>query len=87
MFRFKQDDVEFVSDEEVSREVGPNYISPCSQLTFEADIRNAKERILERRQNNVIDRTTVMTEPSIKTKLSTSMQVIFCCYGTYLYYF
>ena len=66
MFRFKQNDVELVSDEEVSRELGPNYISPCSQLTFEADIRNAKERILERRKNNVIDRTTLKTEPSIK---------------------
>ena len=34
VFRFRQDDEEFVSDEEVSRELGPNYISPCSQLTF-----------------------------------------------------
>ena len=59
VFRFKQNDEEFVSDEEVSRELGLNYISPCSQLTFEADIRNAKERILERRKNNLIDRTTV----------------------------
>ena len=50
VFRFKQND-EFVSDEEVSRELGPNYISPCSQLTFEADIRNAKERIFERHKN------------------------------------
>ena len=46
VFRFKQDDVEFVSDEEVLRELGPNYISPCSQLTFKADIRHPKERIL-----------------------------------------
>ena len=67
LFRFKQDDKEFVSDEEVSREPGPNFISPCSQLTFKADIRNAKERILERRKNNMIDRTTVKTVPSIKT--------------------
>ena len=41
VFRFKQNDKEFVSDEEVSRELGPNYISPCSQLTSEADILNA----------------------------------------------
>ena len=60
VFRFKQDDDEFVSDKEVSCELGPNYISPCSQLTFEADIRNAKERILERRKT-VINRTTVKT--------------------------
>ena len=78
VFRFKQDDEEFVSDKEVSRELGPNYISPCSQLTLEADIRNAKQRILERRKNNLIDRTTVKTEPSIKTVLSERMQGIFC---------
>ena len=48
VFRFKQDYVEFVSDEQVSFELGPKYISSCSQLTFEADIRNAKERIRER---------------------------------------
>ena len=77
-FRFKQDD-EFVSDEEVSRELGPNYISPCSQLTFEADIRIAKKRILERRKTILIDRTTVKTEPSIKTELYARMQGIFCC--------
>ena len=73
VFRFKQDNVEFVSDEEVSRELGPNYISPCCKLTFEADIRNAKERILERHTTNVIDRTIVKTEPSIKTELSARM--------------
>ena len=78
VFRFKQDD-EFVSDEEVSRELGTNYISHCSQLTFAADIRNAKMWILERRKNNLIDRTTVKTEPSIKTELSARMQGIFCC--------
>ena len=78
MFRFKQD-AEFVSDEEDSRELGPNYISPCSQLTCEADIRNAKEWILERRKNNVIDSTTVKTEPSIKRELSARMQGIYCC--------
>ena len=79
MFRFKQNDEDFVSHEEVSRELVPNYISPCSELTFEADIRNAKVRILERRKNNVIDRTTVKTELSIKTELSARMQGIFCC--------
>ena len=79
MFRFKQDDDKFVRDEEVSRELGPNYISPCSKLTFEANIRNSKERILERRKTNVINRTTVKTEPSIKTELSTRMQGLFCC--------
>ena len=50
VFQFKQDDEEFVSDEEVPREIGPNYISPCSQFTFEVDIRNATERIFKRRK-------------------------------------
>ena len=54
VFRFKQDDVKFVSDEEVSRELGPNYISPCSQITVEADIRDAKERILELRKTTLL---------------------------------
>ena len=79
VFRFKQDDKEFVIDEKVSRKLGPNYISPCSELTFEADIRNDIERSLERRIHNVIDRTTMKTEPSIKTELSYRMQGIFCC--------
>ena len=79
LFRFKQDDKEFVSNEEVSRELGPNYISPCSQLNYKADIQDAKEQILERRKTNMIYRTTVKTEPSIKTELSTRMQGIFCC--------
>ena len=69
----------------MSRELGPYYISPCSQLTFEADIRNAKKRNLERSKNNVIDRTTVKTEPFIKTELSSRKQGIFCYYKIYLY--
>ena len=39
---------DFVSDEEVAAELGPDYDPPCSQLTYEADIQNAKDRILER---------------------------------------
>ena len=87
MFQFKQDDVEFVSDTKLSRELGYNYISPWSKHTFKADIRNAKARILERRNNNMIDRTAVKTEPFIKTELvlkyriknSARMKEIFCC--------
>ena len=79
VFRFIQDYEEFVSDEEVSRELGPNYISPCSQLTFEANIRNAKVQTLDRFKNNVINRTTVKTEPTIKTELFACKQEIFCC--------
>ena len=37
---------ECVSDEEVAAELGPDYDPPCSQLTYEADILSAKERIL-----------------------------------------
>ena len=43
-----------VSDEEVAAELGLDYIPPCSQLTYEADIRIAKEQILERRQKESI---------------------------------
>ena len=50
VFRFKLDDEKFVSDEEVLRELGSNYILPCYQLTFIANIRNAKMRILSRRK-------------------------------------
>ena len=68
-----------MSDEEVSRELGPNYISPCFQLTFEADIRIAKKRILKSSKANVIDRIIVKTETTIKRKLNSSLQGIFCC--------
>ena len=45
---------DIVSDKEVAAELGPDYDPPCSQLTYEADIRNAKERILERRKKESI---------------------------------
>ena len=45
---------DLVSDEEVAAELGPDYDPPCSQLTYEADIRNAKEWILERRKKESI---------------------------------
>ena len=41
---------EFVSDKEIAQKFNPKYMSFCSQLTFEADIRIAKEKILERRK-------------------------------------
>ena len=43
-----------VSDEEVAAELGPDYDPPCSQLTYEADIWIAKERIVERRKKETI---------------------------------
>ena len=45
---------DFVSDEEVAAELSPDYNTPCSQLTYETDIWNAKERILERRKKKSI---------------------------------
>ena len=48
-FRFKEDDEDFVSHEELHQELGDDYNSPCSQLTYEADRQAAKQRILERR--------------------------------------
>ena len=44
----------FVSDEEVAAELCPTYDPPCSQLIYEADIWNAKERILERQKKESI---------------------------------
>ena len=43
-----------VSDEEVTAKLGPDYNPPCSQLIYEADIRNAKENILNRRYKKSI---------------------------------
>ena len=34
-FCFKEDDENFVSDEELHREIGIDYSPPCSQLTYE----------------------------------------------------
>ena len=48
-YRFKEDDEDFVSHEELHLELGDDYILPCSQLTYEADRVAAKQRILERR--------------------------------------
>ena len=37
-----------MSEDDVAAELGPDNNPPCSQLTYKADIRNAKERIPER---------------------------------------
>ena len=47
------------------------------KITFKDDIRNAIEQISKRRQNNLIDKITVKTKPSIKNKLSARMQKYF----------
>ena len=49
--KFKTD---FVSDERVAAMLGFEYVPSCSQLTYEANIRNAKEKILERRKTKSI---------------------------------
>ena len=43
-----------VSDEEVGAELCPDYDPPCSQVSYEADHRVAKKRILERRKKETI---------------------------------
>ena len=47
-------ETDIVSDEEVAAEVGTTYDPPCSRLTYEADIQNAKNRILKRRNKMFI---------------------------------
>ena len=50
----KEVKTDFVSDKELAAVLGPDYNPPCSQLTYEADIRNANKRILERRKKKFI---------------------------------
>ena len=45
---------DFVSDEKVADELGPDYEPPYSQLTHAANICNAKERILKHRKKKSI---------------------------------
>ena len=59
---------DFVSDKEVDAELGPDYDPPCSQLTDEAEIRNAKDKIRERRKKVFIQ----------------GLLKIFCLYKFYL---
>ena len=56
---------DFVSDEEVAAELGPDYNPPCLQLTYKADILNAKERILERRKKESIQGMIKKTSKSM----------------------
>ena len=83
LFRFKQIDEDFISNDELSRELGPNYISACSQLTYKADIRIATETILERRNDNLMFRNTLQTEPSIMIEPTARMKRRFFIDETY----
>ena len=71
--------MEFINNEELLRELVHKYTPPCSQLTYEADIRIATQRILERRKNIKIVKT-VMKEPLIMIEPIESMQNKFCIY-------
>ena len=48
--------------EELHRELGDDYISPCSQLIYEADRQVAKKRILERRFPERIPKTAILMQ-------------------------
>ena len=61
-FRLKEDDEDFVRHEELHRELGDDYILPCSQLTYEADWKATKQRILERRFPERIPKTPIMMQ-------------------------
>ena len=61
----KEVKTDFVSDEEMAAELGPDYDPPCSQLTYEADIRNAKEHIFERRKEKYIQCNNIKDSKSM----------------------
>ena len=61
-FHFKEDDEIFVTDEELHREFSDDYMSLCSQLTYEADRQAAKQRILELRCPERIPKTPIMMQ-------------------------
>ena len=67
-FRFKEDDEDFVSNEELHRELDDDYISPCSELTYKADRQAAKQRILERRFPERIPITPIMMQAQCVAK-------------------
>ena len=79
MFKYKDEDKYFISDEEYSRELGSDYISAVPALHNENDVRIAKERILERRKKDLGIETTD------KSKHSSSMLIKFCFGETLLH--
>ena len=68
-FRFKEDVENFVSDEELYRELGNNYILPCSQINYETDRQDAKQRILERQFPERIQKTPIMMQAQCLTEI------------------
>ena len=79
MFRYKDDNKNYVSDEELSRELGRAYVPPRSQLTYESDRQIATERILERPCKNCGIEITNKSEPTL------SMLIRFCLCDTLLH--
>ena len=79
MFRYKDDDKIYISDEELARELGRAYVPPRSQLTYESDRQIAKERILERRCKNCGIEIINKSEPTL------SMLIRFCLCNTKLH--
>ena len=61
-FRLMEDDDNFVSDEELHRELNDDFISPCSQLTYEFDRQEAKQWILDRRFRERILKTPIIIQ-------------------------
>ena len=82
VFRFNQE--EFISNDELSWKLGHKYTLPCSQITYEANIRIPKQRILERRQNIEIVENTVKAKPSIIKEPIACIRIRFCIYKTSL---
>ena len=79
MFRYKDDDNTYVSDEELSRELGRAYVPPLFQLTYESDRQTATEQILERRCKNCGIEITNKSEPTL------SMLIRLCLCDTLLH--
>ena len=79
MFRYNDDDKNYVSDKELARELGRAYVPPRSQLTYESDRQIAKERILERRCKNCGIEITNKSEPTL------NMLIRFCLCNTMLH--
>ena len=73
-----------MGDEEVAAELGPDYDPPCSQLTYEADILNAKEQILEHRKKEYNLMLSKLTTMIIKIYFYLSLPFSF---DFYLYFY
>ena len=92
IFKYKDDDKTYVSDEELAQELGREYVPPRSQLTYESDRQIAKERIIQRRCKNCGIEITNKSEPTlsmiIRFRLCNTMLhniYNFLCYSSIVY--